>query len=801
MRIRTYVIALLLATTAFAQESASHLAWARKFIDGPNVHIEDSVTLADGALVFVGSFTGLTTFAPGHATETTIASQGADIADGFVMCIEAGGDVAWYRIITSGGLAYVYGVSAFPDGSFGVTGTLSGTAVFQPGLPDEAAITAPANVHRMFLARYRRDGSLAWARPDGGNNGTGVAAFPDGSCVVVGDFTWTRTFGAGEENETVLSSTASSATLFVAKYAGDGGLVWARRATVEDGGLLARSRVAGFADGSVVVVGWHSHNDAVFGPGEPNETRLVFESAPGQGQQIFVARYGPEGALAWARAVGAENRRVQTSAVASAPDGSLRVVGWTNTGGVVFGRGEENETTLPVEQAGFFVSYRADGSLEWVRSAPNAFPWAAILAPDASVLTTGHMYANEVVFGPGEPGQVVFPYQTPRIETGWLAGHAPDGAFRWVVTMRGSGGTAHGRRVSLSGAALFVTGWMNGTATLGYGEPQETTLTTGATAGFVARYDFNGPPVVDAGANLTIPTSAQAATTIAGSATDPEGDDLTFRWFEGDLPLTDVTAVAAGACPLALGTLPALAIGDHVLRLEVSDPFTTVADTIVLTVENSPPVAAPAGGGVYEIGPLTHIPLGGQVADFDGDQLTYTWMHGEQELGFGTIAPPYGGAPVDLPVLEVDPAPLGPGTYDFCLVLDDGVNEAVTACVTAEVLEAEAPTMCLAASATILWPPNGQVVDVIVHAEVCAGGGESVTLSVEVTTEAGAPTNDAVVVSIDQATGNIHVQLRAAREGKGDGQTYVVTVTATDAAGNTGIASVNIVAPHDQRRR
>ena len=51
---------------------------------------------------------------------------------------------------------------------------------------------------------------------------------------------------------------------------------------------------------------------------------------------------------------------------------------------------------------------------------------------------------------------------------------------------------------------------------------------------------------------------------------------------------------------------------------------------------------------------------------------------------------------------------------------------------------------------------------------------------------------------INQAAGAISLSLQAARFGDGNGRTYTVNISATDTSGNTSLASVMIVVPHDR---
>jgi hypothetical protein len=46
-------------------------------------------------------------------------------------------------------------------------------------------------------------------------------------------------------------------------------------------------------------------------------------------------------------------------------------------------------------------------------------------------------------------------------------------------------------------------------------------------------------------------------------------------------------------------------------------------------------------------------------------------------------------------------------------------------------------------------------------------------------------------------TGNLTVELRASRSGRGNGRVYTITVQCTDAAGNVVTKTVTVTVPHD----
>lgn len=316
----------------------------------------------------------------------------------------------------------------------------------------------------------------------------------------------------------------------------------------------------------------------------------------------------------------------------------------------------------------------------------------------------------------------------------------------------------------------------------------------------------NTPPVANAGSNVTIASNQQCQTVIAGRASDPDSDPLQYRWLEGQTELLGWTPVGSdGAanldlCPVILG------LGQHTLTIEVSDSKATSSSSMILTIDNSAPNAGPTGGGTYEINaPIT---VDGQVSDFDGDLLTYTWSEGTTIYcnGPGQIQSIAGGTPVNLPGCLL-PA-LGLGTHAVALTVSDGINQPVSSAITVNVVDTGAPTLAPIANPTILWPPNHKMANIVIKANAQDDSGLPVRLGATVSSNEpeeglgdGDMAPDWTAPVIDQATGDITLQLRAERSGLGNGRTYTVTISAIDEAGNTSIANVEVVVPHDQGKK
>jgi hypothetical protein len=305
----------------------------------------------------------------------------------------------------------------------------------------------------------------------------------------------------------------------------------------------------------------------------------------------------------------------------------------------------------------------------------------------------------------------------------------------------------------------------------------------------------NSPPTCNAGGSLSILSKDQGTAILNGTAGDPEGDALTYRWLKGTTELVAWQPVQNGQAPLNLGPLPFFSLGQHSLTLEVSDGQVTSRDAMVLTVENSAPNAGPTGGGVYQVN--TPVILAGEVSDFDGDLLSYKWMEGTMELNQGVVPGIAGGQPVSLPSYIISSLPVG--EHQLILQVSDGVNAPTAAGITVKVIDTTPPTLAPVASPTILWPPNHQMVPINITTNAQDNGGMPVTLTAQVSCN---EPNDGsqywTTPLIDPASGIITLQLQASRLGKGTGRSYIIDITATDQAGNTSSAKAVVTVPHDR---
>ena len=178
-------------------------AWATRAGGTGNDFGESISALPDGSSIVTGSFRATPAF--GHRI---LSNQGVD--DAFTAKMNADGSWAWATGAGGTGYDYGFGISALPDGSSVVTGYFTGIAAF-----GSTTLTS-AGGNDAFTAKMNADGSWASATKAGGTSddqGVGIAALPDGSPIVIGEFRGTATFGS-----TTPLVSGGSKDVFIARY-------------------------------------------------------------------------------------------------------------------------------------------------------------------------------------------------------------------------------------------------------------------------------------------------------------------------------------------------------------------------------------------------------------------------------------------------------------------------------------------------------------------------------------------------------------------------------------------------------
>jgi hypothetical protein len=253
------------------------------------------------------------------------------------------GTVAWERVMGSTSGDFGLGIAVDAYGNSYVTGGFARTATF-------GGITLTARWgYEMFLAKYRPDGSVEWAKQfagPGNDYGQAITVDANGDILVTGRFQDSIDFG-----NQVCRGTGGE-DMFLARFQNDGTLSWA----LSEGG-------PGNQEGNGICLD-NAGNILVSGS---FWTMAVFngDTLPGNSNSLlFVAKYTSDGRLIWVRG-GSGNGRSHGFDVRTDSYGNIFVAGKYD-GTAIFGRDTLVSTSIIRD---YVACLYPDGRYNWIRSA------------------------------------------------------------------------------------------------------------------------------------------------------------------------------------------------------------------------------------------------------------------------------------------------------------------------------------------------------------------------------------------------------------------------------------------------
>lgn len=716
----------VLLTLSVGSVRSQELGWVRAE-GGPSFDRAASIACvpSDGSFVVTGRIDGTATFGLGEPRETTLRPSGPSST--FVARFAKDGSLLWAKGVVHDGYVVAMDNAVFPDGSSVVTGYFHGTVTFGPGEPAATELSS-TRWHSLFLARYKADGSLAWARREASDDlfGTGVDVFDDGSIVIVGQYKGAPTIAPGQENEVTLAYDYEWEAI-VARYDGDGTLQWARSA----GGLGYKHRgtmVAAGVDGSCVVGGWF-HGSMRLGD---------IQLQSGRQWDLFLARYDANGDVQWARRAPAGDAGF--GAIAAFPDGSFAVTD-TFTGSITLGPGEAAATTL-TSQGGtdaFVARFSSLGRLAWARriggSADDRGSGIAAFE-DGSCVASG-AFSGTSVFG----GSVT--RTSAGSSDAWSCQFDAAGNLQWVKQAGGPGADEAADTAAFTDGSAVVAGGFTGSASF---DDQSLVAQQGSHDVFAVRYKGALiPPSIDVDETIVTacdPDSARAAVTFDVRVTgDPPSDSrLEVRDLTAGRILLS-TAARASTYEVGPNDFP-MGTSSLEVTLVASDRILDQRRIAVTVQDLTPPILLGCGPKTVECqGPqtlLTKSLLGISATDNCDVAPTIRLNPNSSALGSTSV------------------------TATAC---DASGNEARCEFVVS-VVDTTAPVF-------VVFPPG-------IEAEVRSGDSALISFDIAATDVAG----DVVIACRDSSGRNVDPAGTYFTEG-----VHEVTCTATDGSGNTAVRS------------
>jgi DNA/RNA endonuclease G (NUC1) len=355
-------------------------------------------------------------------------------------------------------------------------------------------------------------------------------------------------------------------------------------------------------------------------------------------------------------------------------------------------------------------------------------------------------------------------------------------------TLESVGGATNGSVSIVSGAAVFTPNAnYHGTGSFTYvvSDGQGGTDTGDVTVTINA---VNDAPTANPQSVQTDEDTAKSITLTASDVETPSGS-LVYNVTAGPSHGT-----LSGTAPNLTYTPAANYNGPDSFTFTVTDTgdgssgaLTSAPATVSITVNavnDAPTANAGADQTIECTGAAT---LDGSASfDLDGDTpLSYEWKEGATVLG--TTA-----------VLNTT---LSFGQHTITLTVKDPSGAIGTDTVVVQIIDTTAPVIISNGQTISLWPLSKQyravsVADLVLSAsDSCDAGVNLGSVVIEkVTSDEGSLASGDIIIAGDCKS----VQLRADRNGSGDGRVYTITYRVRDAAGNAATLTRQVIVPHDQ---
>jgi len=246
-------------------------------------------------------------------------------------------------------------------------------------------------------------GAQVSATTPGGTQVQAAVSLSDGGALLAGTFTGTVSFA---EDEVLVDEGSGSGSGFVARYRGDGRLVWAVR--IGGTGGVRVADLAAIGDDEAIAVGWFDQTVQVDATGGSS-----IVAATDGGNDIFVARFAADGSVRWlTRAGGPDDDIARAVAAVPAVAGAPEVIAVAGAIGssVVFGSGDAIIGPSPAGAGPIYVArLNGDGTFATVSYAGGGIPGQAygVVADGAGNITATGYVNGEARFGTTAAGAPV----------------------------------------------------------------------------------------------------------------------------------------------------------------------------------------------------------------------------------------------------------------------------------------------------------------------------------------------------------------------------------------------------------
>lgn len=243
------------------------------------------------------------------------------------------------------------------------------------------------------LKTFAQDPQWIWAKNDGGINGDfaqSISSDASGNIFVTGYFSGPSiTF----DSITLNNTDSNFYDLFLVKYNAVGNVIWAKAA----GGTSVDYATSVSADifGNVYVAGYFHSASIIF------DLDTLLNTA--WGNDIFIAKYDPDGNVLWAKSYGGTNPYDDfASSVKTDASGNVYLTGNFGCNSIIFGAYTLTNSNTNNTPDVFVVKYDTNGNVLWAKSAGGANNDNATSAStdnSGNLFVAGNFYSPSIIFG------------------------------------------------------------------------------------------------------------------------------------------------------------------------------------------------------------------------------------------------------------------------------------------------------------------------------------------------------------------------------------------------------------------
>ncbi len=353
---------------------------------------------------FTGTFNGTADLDPGVNGGTVTSAGGRDA---YFAKYTNDGAFVWGKAV--GGSSADEGVAMVSSNDNGLF--LAGTYTFEadmdpgPGITNLTVAGTNNSSIGTFIARYTTNGDLVWARSLSGINAgcyvAGMARDGIGNLYVTGWYTGPVDFDPSGNSQIFMNNPNTNS--FVAKYDGDGNLIWARQI---GGSAMTRAySIYVNGSGSVLLGGYYDSGTCDVDPGAAT---VAYTAASGV-RNGWAIKLTTDGQYAWSADLAGDNTCTVKTVLLDAPGNAF--LGGTFSGTYDFNPGPDiTSFTSDNSQDAFLMKLSGTtGTLT------QAVPFQGFFDEDVSLMTLGNdgsLYFSGATWGDSDldPGPgTVFP--------------------------------------------------------------------------------------------------------------------------------------------------------------------------------------------------------------------------------------------------------------------------------------------------------------------------------------------------------------------------------------------------------